>query len=59
MVATPYGVEAETLVLFLLPLTGSERLLRWGLLLVGAFYVLATARNLRATFRTMPKMARE
>jgi phosphatidylglycerophosphate synthase len=59
LVATPYGVEAETLVLFLLPLTGSERLLRWGLLLAGAFYVLATARNLRATFRAMPKMARD
>ena len=54
MVATPYGVEAETLALFLLPLVGSESLLRAGLLLTAAFYVLATARNLVATYRALP-----
>jgi phosphatidylglycerophosphate synthase len=55
MVPMPYGVEAETLVLFLLPLTGSAQLLRAGLLLASAFFVLATARNLRATYRSLPQ----
>ena len=54
MTPVPYGVEVETLVLFLLPLTGSEALLRAGLAVAAAFFALAAARNLRATYRRLP-----
>ena len=46
----PYGVDVEALTLFLLPLTGRHDLMRAGLWLACAFFVLATLRNLRATY---------
>jgi phosphatidylglycerophosphate synthase len=51
MVPTPYGVEVETLALFLLPLTGRAGWIRVGLWVAVGFYAVATARNLRATYR--------
>jgi phosphatidylglycerophosphate synthase len=54
LVTTPYGVEVETLSLFILPLTGCSPAMRIGLVIGGAFYALATLRNLKATYRVTP-----
>lgn len=54
LVTTPYGVEVETLTLFLLPLTATGSVMRVGLMIAGGFYVLATLRNLRATYQITP-----
>jgi phosphatidylglycerophosphate synthase len=53
LVSTPYGVEAETVALFLVPLTGTTFYVRWALVLAGVFYVLASLRNLVGTYRTL------
>lgn len=50
----PYGVEVESLVLFLVPLTGRDELVRPALYFATAFFAMAAARNLRATHRTLP-----
>jgi phosphatidylglycerophosphate synthase len=49
----PYGVDVEALTLFLLPLTTSMTLIRAGMWLAIAFFVLATLRNLRITFTSL------
>ena len=46
----PYGVDVEALTLFLLPLTTSLTLMRYGMWLAIAFYLVAMLRNLRITF---------
>ena len=55
LVTTPYGVEAETLALFLLPLTTNPTAMRVGLTMAAAFYALAALRNLRQTYRSTPR----
>lgn len=46
----PFGVEVETLTLFVLPLTSSSVALAVGLVVADCFYVVAAARNLRCAF---------
>ena len=52
-VPLPYGVEVETLTLFLLPLTTYLPGMRAGLWLAVAFYTAAALRNLRVTFTSL------
>lgn len=47
----PYGVDVEALTLFLLPLTTRHDVVRAGLWLAVCFFVVATLRNLRFTYR--------
>lgn len=50
---TPYGVEVETLTLFLVPITQREDWVRVALYVGAGFFVMATFRNLRATYRSL------
>jgi CDP-diacylglycerol--glycerol-3-phosphate 3-phosphatidyltransferase len=52
-VPLPYGVEVETLTLFLLPLTTSLTAMRVGLWVAVTFYAVASLRNLRMTFTSL------
>jgi phosphatidylglycerophosphate synthase len=49
----PYGVDVEALTLFLLPLTTNLTLMRYGMWLAIAFYLVAMLRNLRITFTSL------
>jgi phosphatidylglycerophosphate synthase len=50
---TPYGVEVETCALFLVPLLGHPAPARAGLVAAACFFVVATSRNLRGTYRAL------
>jgi hypothetical protein len=50
---SPYGVDVENVTLFVLPLTLQADWMRGMLWLAVAFFVLATFRNLAATYRVL------